>query len=73
MAASDNIVLEHLRHICGAVDVLRDDVREVKQRVGGLEREMAQVHVKVAELSERIDRLSTRIERVEIRLDLAEA
>jgi hypothetical protein len=34
MADSDNIVLEHLRHIRGAVDGLRDDMREVKGRLG---------------------------------------
>ena len=69
MIETDNIVLEHLRHIRGAVDAMREDVREVKHRVGSLEREVAHVHVKVAELSERVDRL----ERVEKRLDLTDA
>jgi len=69
MTETDNIVLEHLRHIRGAVDAMREDVREVKHRVGSLEREVAHVHVKVAELSERVDRL----ERVEKRLDLTDA
>jgi hypothetical protein len=32
-AATENLVLEHLRHIGGAVDALREDMREVK---GGL-------------------------------------
>ena len=50
-------MLEHLRHIRSAVDVLRDDMREVKQRVGGLETEVAQVSVRLAE-SDRIDRLA---------------
>jgi len=73
MAEMDNIVLEHLRHIRGAVDALRDDMREVKQRIGTLEREVAHVHVKVAELSERVDRVADRLERVEKRLDLTDA
>jgi len=73
MAETDNIVLEHLRHIRGAVDVLRDDMREVKQRVGGLETEVAQVNVRLAEVSNRIDRFSNRVERIEQRLNLAEA
>jgi len=30
-------VLEHLRHIRGVVDGLRDDMREVKGRLGILE------------------------------------
>ena len=63
MTETDNIVLEHLRHIRGAVDALRDDMREVKHRVGSLEREVAHVHVKVAELSERVEK----------RLDLTDA
>ena len=80
MVEPDNIVLEHLRHIRGVVDGTRDDSRELKNRVGSVEREtahvhveLAQVHVKVAELSERIDRLSSRMERVEKRLELADA
>jgi predicted nucleic acid-binding Zn-ribbon protein len=73
MTEVDNIVLEHSRHIRGAVDALREDMLEVKHRVGSLEREVAQVHVKVAELSERIDRVSDRLERVEKRLDLSDA
>jgi hypothetical protein len=71
MVEPDNIVLEHLRHIRGVVDGTRDDVRELKHRVGSVERETA--HVKVAELSERVDRLSDRLERVEKRLELADA
>jgi predicted nuclease with TOPRIM domain len=73
-AESDNIiVLEHLRPIRGAVDGLRDDMREVKQRIESLETEVAQVNVKLAEVSNRVDRLANRIERIEKRLDLAEA
>jgi len=55
------------------VDETREDVREIKVRVGALERELAQIHVKIAEQSERIDRLTDRVERIERRLDLAEA
>jgi len=55
------------------VDETREDVREIKVRVGAIEREGAQIHVKIAEQSERIDRLTDRVERIERRLDLAEA
>ena len=65
MAESDNLVLEHLRHICGAVDALRDDMREVKDRLGILESQYAS-------LSTRLDRLDGRVERIEQRLGLAE-
>ena len=62
----DNIVLEHLRHIRWAVDALREDMREMKERLGSLEASYASV-------SRRIDRLDGRVERIEIRLNLAEA
>jgi predicted nuclease with TOPRIM domain len=66
MAGSDNIVLEHLRHIRSAVDGLRDDMREVKGRLGILESQYAN-------LSNRLDRVDGRIERIEQRLNLADA
>lgn len=66
MAESDNIVLEHLRHIRQAVDGVRDDMREVKTPLGILESQYAS-------LSSRLDRLDERVARIEQRLDLAEA
>jgi predicted nuclease with TOPRIM domain len=66
MAETDNVVLEHLLHIRGAVDGLRDDMREVKSRLGIVENQYAS-------LSNRLDRLDGRVERIEQRLDLAEA
>lgn len=72
MIEAESIVLEHLRHIRSTVDGLRDDMREVKQRVGALEIEVAQCVVRIAELSNRMDRLADRVERIERRLDLAE-
>jgi len=66
-AELDNIiVLEYLRPIHGAVDGLREDMREVKNRLGILENQYAS-------LSIRIDRLDARMERIEKRLDLTEA
>ena len=66
MADTDNIVLEHLRHIRGAVDGLRDDMREVKGRLGIMESPYAN-------LSNRLDRLDGRVERIEQRLNLTDA
>jgi predicted nuclease with TOPRIM domain len=60
------IALEHLRHIRSAVDGLRDDMREVKGRLGILESQYAN-------LSNRLDRVDGRIERIERRLNLADA
>ncbi len=61
MAETDNIVLEYLRHIRGAVDGLREDMREVKSRLGIMESQYAS-----------LDRMDRRVERIEKRLDLAE-
>ena len=66
MADTDNVVLEHLRHIRAAVDGLRDDMREVKGRLGILESQYAS-------LSNRLDRMDGRVERIERRLSLADA
>ena len=62
---TDNLVLEHLRHIRGAVDDTREDMREVKSRLGLLEQQYAII-------SGRLDRLTDRVERIERRLDLVE-
>ena len=61
--AEDNIVLEHLRHIRGAVDGLRDDMREVKGRLGIIESQYANLS----------NRLDGRVERIERRLNLTDA
>jgi hypothetical protein len=66
MAETDSVVLEHLRHIRGAVDGLRDDMPEVKSRLGILESQYANI-------SNRMDRLDGRVERIERRLDLTDA
>jgi len=63
MAEIDNIVLEHLRHIRGAIDDVRDDIREMTQGIGSLENQYAN-------MSNRLDRMDMRIER---RLDLTDA
>ena len=65
MTEVESLVLEHLRHIRGAVDGLREDMREVKNRLGILENQYAS-------LSNRMDRLDARSERIEQRLELIE-
>lgn len=66
MTEVENIVLEQLRHIRGAVDAVRDDIREIKQRLGILENQYAS-------MSSRMDRMDGRIERIESRLNLTDA
>jgi chromosome segregation ATPase len=73
MAETDNIVLEHLRHIRGAIDGLREDMREVKQRLGILENQYANLEIQYASVSSRLDRMDGRIERIERRLNLTDA
>ena len=34
---TENLVLEHLRHIRGRVDLIADDMKEVKRRLSTLE------------------------------------
>ena len=65
MAEQDNLVLEHLRHIRSTVDGLREDMREVKGRLGILENQYAN-------LSTRLDRMDGRVERIEQRLSLVD-
>jgi len=64
MAETDNIVLAHLLHIRAAIDDVRNDICEIIQPIGGLER--------YANMSDRLDRIDVRIERIEHRLDLAD-
>jgi predicted nuclease with TOPRIM domain len=73
MAETDNVVLEHLRHIRGAVDGLRDDMREVKSRLGLLESQYGNLSIQYASLSTRLDRIDARVERIERRLELTYA
>jgi archaellum component FlaC len=66
MTETESLVLEHLRHIRGAIDGVRDDIRETKQCIGNLENQYAN-------MSNRLDRMDVRIERIERRLDLTDA
>lgn len=59
----ENIILEHLRAIRTDVGGIKDDVREIKQRL---------TYSDVVDQHARYDRLVERVERIERRLDLAE-
>lgn len=69
---TENIVLEHLRHIRGQIDRVADDVSELKTRVGRLDIGLAQVQMTLAEHSNRGDRIEARLDRIEKRLDLVD-
>jgi septal ring factor EnvC (AmiA/AmiB activator) len=70
---SNNLVLEHLRVIRTDLGEVRDDVREVKQRLTSLEVSVATVHGDFAGQSGQIDRVESGLKRIEHRLDLRNA
>lgn len=76
---TDNLVLEHLRHIRARVDGIADTQAEhghrlnrIESAIAGLRRESASDAENAAEQSARIDRLAERMERIERRLELSE-
>ena len=75
--APENLTLVFLRRLDAKIDRMTEDMREVKQRLTGVE--IVVGNLAATELShyamtaERVDRLSQRIERIESRLDLREA
>ena len=62
----ENIVIEHLRGIRRSVDLTRDDVQELKQRMTNVERSLLV-------MTERVDRIEIRLDKIEKRLDLVPA
>ena len=76
-ADTENLVLEHLRHIRARVDQIADDMTDLKLRMCGLESGMVLVKREITHGDETaarqqitIDRLAARIERIERRLEL---
>lgn len=74
----ENLMLEHLKAIRTDMREMREDIREVKMRIGqldiglaGLRREIAHAEEADAISGVRIDRLQERIERMERRLELS--
>ena len=70
MSEMDNIVLEHLSAIRGDLQLVRDDLRELKTRIGHLEEQTASLFGLFASLSNRMDRYDQRVERIERGLEL---
>jgi hypothetical protein len=63
MTDIENLILEDLRHVRTALDGLREDMREVKTRLGHVEEQVGGLYAQYASLSRRIDRLDERLER----------
>ena len=73
----ENFILEHLGSIRADIAGMRDDIREIKQRlsnvesgIGSLKRDTADLYTENAAQHLRYDRLADRIEKIEKRLEL---
>jgi hypothetical protein len=71
--ASLDLLMQMVQKVLDAQRESREDIREIKTRLGRLESDVASLHVFLAEQSVRLDRFSDRLERVERRLDIADA
>jgi hypothetical protein len=64
-------LLRQIRAEQASLALAFDDFRsEMRERVGGLERKVADLHGDFAGLSMRVDRIDARLQRIERRLDL---
>ncbi len=68
--ASDNIVLEHLRHIRAKLDAVDIRIDDLTARVSRIEEGIGLVVQTMAVINRRLDRHDERLSRIERRLDL---
>jgi len=71
MTETENLILEHLRHIRRTVDETRLDLMDLKTPVTAVE--VGQVITLLAGQSGRMKRIEDRLARVERRLELSDA
>lgn len=71
--ASLELLVQMVQKVLDAQRESREDIREIKTRLGRLESDIASLHVFLAERSVRLDRFGDRLERVERRLEIADA
>lgn len=71
--ASLELLMTMVQKVLDAQRESREDIREIKTRLGRLEGDVASLHVFLAEQSVRLDRFSDRFERVERRLEIVDA
>ena len=72
-AESENLMLEHLRHIRGELSIMKADLHDLKMRVGAVETHVATLSMSMAQLNTLMDRFDERLARVEWRLGLIDA
>ncbi|MEH3106631.1 MAG: hypothetical protein PGN09_04905 [Sphingomonas fennica] len=73
MSDNDSIMLEILRRIQADIADTKQDIRDLKFRVGQVEGYVASGVAAQQHTNERLDRIDGRVERIERRLDLVEA
>jgi len=69
---TNNLVLEHLRHIRAVVDEMRIDLKQLGLRTALTERGMGNFQVSEASQNIEIDRIKHRLDRIERRLELVD-
>jgi hypothetical protein len=69
---TNNVVLEHLRHIRKAVDAMQLDIIDLKSRVSAIEQIQGQLLILLGGLGQRMDRFDERFSRIERRLNLVD-
>lgn len=67
-----DLIQQMLQRVLDSQRETREDVREIKSRLGRLEGGVGNLHVFLAEQSVRLDRFADRLEWVERRLDIAD-
>lgn len=70
---TNELIYETLKALQAQGAAFRDDMADLKLRLGHLETTVAQINVRMAEMSVRIDRIEVRLDRIERRLELADA
>ena len=66
----ENLILEHLRVMRGDISIIKQDVGDLKFRMGSVESHLTNLHGDVVHLNSRFDDLGARVSRIEQRLEL---
>jgi hypothetical protein len=69
----ESLILEHLEHIRGKVDVISLEVQDLKSRASATVEMLCQILVLIGGIGKRMDRFDERLSRIEERLDLEHA
>lgn len=70
--STDNLVLEHLRHIRAKVDRVDERLDRIEGRVGSIEQILSAMHTAQVVHQQNLDQLNRRVDRVEKRLELVD-